>query len=69
MDPKACLERAKRALNAGLFSEADEALGDYVTWRTNGGFEPKDMHLPGDELHEYLCDSLAMQLRQRGESP
>ena len=47
MDPKACLDRAEGALAEGDLEECREALQDYRTWRTKGGFEPSG----GDVLY------------------
>jgi hypothetical protein len=53
MDPKACLDRAAKALEEGDVDEARAALDDYADWRQRGGWKPEG------------GDALAADLRQR----
>jgi len=41
MDPEACLNRAATALEDSDLDECREALSDYRSWRSRGGFEPE----------------------------
>jgi hypothetical protein len=62
MDPKACLDRLREAINAKDWDEARAALRDYQWWRIGGGFAP-------DLADWYLCECLQLLLLTRAQCP
>jgi hypothetical protein len=54
MDPTACLQRARDAIDEGDFDEARDALASYREWRRRGGFEPDGGDQRGEEIERML---------------